>query len=220
MNEDAVNEKILAAAEEAFAAKGLYGARVDEIAARCKVNKKIIYERFGSKEQLYTQALVRAYSRLTELEERLTADDADCAQSVRDVVAAYFGFLGGDRSFVKLVMWENLNQARYIKSSGVPLIKDHAVVKIRGILESGIRQGVFRADVDVEETVLSLNMFAFSYFSNIHTMTLLMHDDYFKPERIKKRADYVARLLLDSLMKRCDESISRPTRLRKDDADG
>jgi len=201
-NAELTKEKILEAAESEFAAKGLYGARVDEIAALAKVNKQIMYTRFGSKEQLYTEVLVRVYSRLTSLEEQLRLDESDCVQAVRDIVAMYFDFLSRDQHFVKLVLWENLNEARYIQGSDVQPIKDHAVGKIRRVLEAGIRRGVFRVDVDIEETILSLNMFAFSYFSNIHTMTLLMHDNFFSPARIQKRADYVAGLLLDSIVKK------------------
>ena len=195
-------EKILEAAENEFAAKGLYGARVDKIAARSGVNKQIMYVRFGSKEQLYTQVLSRVYSRLAELEEQLETDESDCARTVRDIVAMYFAFLSRDQNFVRLVLWENLNGAGYIQAAGVQLIKGHAIGKIRRVLEAGIRQGVFRADLDMEETVLSLNMFAFSYFSNIHTMALLMHDDYLQPERIEKRAEYVSQVLLDSIMEK------------------
>ena len=42
-------KKILIAAEEAFAQKGFYGARIDEIAQNAGVNKRLIYEYFGKK---------------------------------------------------------------------------------------------------------------------------------------------------------------------------
>lgn len=46
---------ILEAAEIEFAAKGLYRTRIDEIAVRANVNKRMIYEYLGNKEQLYTR---------------------------------------------------------------------------------------------------------------------------------------------------------------------
>jgi TetR/AcrR family transcriptional regulator len=114
-------QRILEAAETEFAAKGIYGARVDDIAERAKANKRMIYEYFGSKEQLYSEVLGVVYSRITEREKELLNDNTDCIQAIRNIIAMYFEFLNSDRNFVKLIMWENLNQARYIKANDVPI---------------------------------------------------------------------------------------------------
>ena len=57
-------EAILQAAELEFAEKGIYGARVDEIAAKAGVNKRMIYEYYGNKEELYKTVLATVYGRL------------------------------------------------------------------------------------------------------------------------------------------------------------
>ena len=57
--QDATRESLLRSAAEAFASKGFSGARVDEIAARAKANKAMIYYHFGSKEGLYKAVLLR-----------------------------------------------------------------------------------------------------------------------------------------------------------------
>ncbi len=49
--------RILEAATEQFAAKGLAGARVDEIARGARVNKQLVYYYFGGKLELYNQVL-------------------------------------------------------------------------------------------------------------------------------------------------------------------
>jgi TetR/AcrR family transcriptional regulator len=54
---DRTREGILLAAQEEFAAKGLSGGRVDQIAARAGANKRMIYHYFGSKDGLYLAAL-------------------------------------------------------------------------------------------------------------------------------------------------------------------
>jgi AcrR family transcriptional regulator len=53
---------ILAAATEEFTAHGLNGARVDEIAKRSGVNKRMIYYYFGDKGGLYIAVLEEIYS--------------------------------------------------------------------------------------------------------------------------------------------------------------
>ena len=45
-----------------FADRGYAGARVDEIAARTRTTKRMIYYYFGGKEQLYVAVLERAYA--------------------------------------------------------------------------------------------------------------------------------------------------------------
>ena len=48
---------ILDVATEEFATNGYGGARVDEIAARTRTTKRMIYYYFGGKEQLYLAVL-------------------------------------------------------------------------------------------------------------------------------------------------------------------
>ena len=55
--------EILDVATQEFAAHGYAGARVDEIAARTRTTKRMIYYYFGGKEQLFTAVLERAYAR-------------------------------------------------------------------------------------------------------------------------------------------------------------
>ncbi len=56
--------RILFAAIEEFASKGLAGARTAEIAARAGVNKQLIFYYFGSKRGLYDAVVSRAGGRL------------------------------------------------------------------------------------------------------------------------------------------------------------
>ena len=77
-------KRILDAAEAEFAEKGLYGTRVDEIAARSGINKRMMYVYFGNKEELYMTILKTVYSRLTEYEEKLFASSNTGVAAVRD----------------------------------------------------------------------------------------------------------------------------------------
>ena len=51
---------------EAFAARGLEGARVDDIAQRAGINKQLVYHYFGSKDGLYTAVLEEIYHEIRE----------------------------------------------------------------------------------------------------------------------------------------------------------
>ncbi|MGL9724936.1 TetR/AcrR family transcriptional regulator [Sodalis sp. (in: enterobacteria)] len=53
---------ILAAAMDEFAGVGLGGARIDGIAAKAGVNKRLIYEYFNSKDDLFQAVLEDIYT--------------------------------------------------------------------------------------------------------------------------------------------------------------
>jgi len=65
-NPEQTSARILAAAMHEFAAKGLGGARVDNIAARAKVQKRMLYHYFGNKDDLFRTVLEAAYAQFRE----------------------------------------------------------------------------------------------------------------------------------------------------------
>ncbi len=58
-------EQLLAVGREIFAEKGFEGTSVEEIAARAKVSKPVVYEHFGGKEGMYAVIVDREVQRLT-----------------------------------------------------------------------------------------------------------------------------------------------------------
>jgi AcrR family transcriptional regulator len=62
---------ILSAALEEFALFGLGGARIDRIAERSNLNKRLIYYYFTDKDQLFQAVLESAYEQIRESEKKL-----------------------------------------------------------------------------------------------------------------------------------------------------
>src|SRR5438067_8310551 len=58
-NPERTQQRILQAAFKEFAAKGFAGARVDSIARRASINKRMLYHYFGDKEALFREVLRR-----------------------------------------------------------------------------------------------------------------------------------------------------------------
>ena len=113
-NAEKSRQDILRAAERHFAEKGFYGARVDEIAAEAVINKRMIYEYFDSKEGLYKQVLFEVYKRLETAERELIEHQLSGVALIRSLISMYFDFLRDNDTFVSILMWENLNHARYL----------------------------------------------------------------------------------------------------------
>ena len=99
-------KKITKAAEAAFADKGFFGSRVDEIAAEAGVNKRMIYEHFGSKENLYIAVLEEVYSKMADTEKELLIREMNPVEAIKAVVSHYFSFLSENPAFIKTVMWD------------------------------------------------------------------------------------------------------------------
>ena len=189
--------KILDAAEHEFAEKGLAAARVDEIALLAGVNKRMVYAHFENKENLYRTVLKIVYARIAKFEEAIEDMDFHGAETIKNVIHMYFDFLINNDSFVRLLLWENLEYARNIDETDYRLFKG-----IEKIINKGIKAGLVRSDIDVEQVVMSCNLFCFSAFSNVHTLSKLMRIDLTCNEELKKRSDHVADVISEYLIKK------------------
>lgn len=191
--------KILAAAESEFSEKGIWGARIDAIAKSAGVNKRMIYEHYESKEKLYKTILERVYLRLAEYERENYIKNLPPDEAIKNIVEVSFSFLESNPTFVRILMWENLNNARYLESSVASQIKNPTINYIREELRLGKEMGIFSKDVDEEQMIISLLNFEFSYFSNIHTLSGVLKTNLSDAAEIRKRSSFVSEMLIKYL---------------------
>ena len=192
-------EDILIAAELQFAEKGIYGTRIDEIAENANINKRMIYEYFGSKEELYKAVLRAVYSRLSQKEILVLSEDLSCIDAMKKIVTLYFDFLSENPSYVNLILWENLNKGKYIQDIDFTKIKDPTFDLLRKVISKGKNEGVFKSQIDSEQVILSLLTYTFSYFSNRYTLSKLVGRKLDNEENIKKRVEDVTDMFLSYL---------------------
>ena len=105
----------------------MFGARIDEIACLAGVNKRMIYEHFGNKDELYRVVLRGVYSRLAEYEKKYYADDISPIAAIRNIVHVSFSFLETNPTFVRILMWENLCGAKHLENDDVAKIKNPTI---------------------------------------------------------------------------------------------
>ena len=191
--------KILCAAETEFSEKGFFGARIDSIAKTASVNKRMIYEHFTSKEGLYETVLLEVYERLARCESLFIVDDLlDPTLALRNVIYVYFRFLEENPTFIRMLMWENLNGAQSIDEREREA-KSPALEYIGKQVRRGKEMGGFKKEADEYQVVLSVMNFGFSYFSNIHTLSAILERDMKSKEEIMRRADFVSNLIIKYL---------------------
>ncbi|NJD03270.1 MAG: TetR/AcrR family transcriptional regulator, partial [Ruminiclostridium sp.] len=184
------------AAEQEFAEKGIYGSRIDEIARQAGINKRMIYEYFGSKEELYKTVLKTVYGRLSSKETVLLSEDISCTDAIKNIIGLYFDFLRANPTYVNMILWENLNRGRYIQDIDFKFIKDPTLDLLRKIIGKGKQQGIFKAELDVEQIIISLLTYTFSYFSNRYTLSKLLGRKLDDEENIKNRIANVTEMFL------------------------
>lgn len=199
-NSTLTKSKILKAAENEFAEKGLVGARVDNIADTAGFNKNMIYQYFGSKEKLYETVIYNEYSKLSALENIIISKECGYDETIKTIVREYFFFLKNNPNFVKLIMWENLNEAKYIETSGALNIKDPMLKMLKTVIQNGKQENIFNENVNEKQVLISLITGTCSYFSNIHTLSKIVHinmdDESVMNERIEIVTDSILNYLL------------------------
>ena len=104
-------------ATQEFARVGYAGARVDEIAARTRTTKRMIYYYFGGKEQLFTAVLERAYGVIREAEQQLDVEHLDPVAAIRRLAELTFDHHEQHPDFIRLVSIENIHGAEHIAAS-------------------------------------------------------------------------------------------------------
>ena len=187
---------ILAAAEQQFAEKGFYGARVDEIAEQANINKRMIYEYFGNKEDLYKKVLYIVYKRMEAAELELEEQRLQGVDLIRSIISMYFDFLQNNLSFVNILMWENLNKGSYLQQMPAGDVERPTIQYFMQEIRRGKEKGIFREEIDEQQTVLSLIVVCFSNFSNRFTLSKLFAQDLSDDKLLQIRKRHTIDIML------------------------
>lgn len=202
-NGESSQEVLLAAAREAFASRGLEGARVDDIARRAGINKQLVYHYFGSKDGLYTAVLEEVYGEIREREQALELSSLSAEDAMRRLVEFSFDYLAQHPEFVSLLADENAHGGRHLQASAhVEEMNRPIIDLLAGTLARGGAQGVFRKELDPLHVYLSIAGMAFFYFANIHTLSRIFSRPLQSQEAIAERRARIVEFTLDAIRAR------------------
>jgi TetR/AcrR family transcriptional regulator len=206
----ATQERLLRTAERVFTEKGYDLARVDEIAEQAQVNKRMLYVYFTDKEGLYMAILERGFCRLLASMQEVAAQQMEPRSHTEELIRSFFQYLADHPSFVRLVAWESL---RYGRHAGRVLAKNFraALEKVFAVLQRGVDEGYFRADLDVHDLTASVYGLCLSHFSQREFLTILSEKDSDSPEARETALNHILRLVFDGIDQRPRSSSNRPT---------
>ena len=170
--------RLLAVAEKEFGAKGLEGARVDDIARAAGVTKQLVYNYYRSKDEIFVslldEASAQAMSEMVELE----LDSLPPPQALRKFLNFHFEQYRRYPLLGLTVMEENRRHGIHISSRNkFPELMPLLVAKLGRVLERGVASGDFRGGTDAAAFLATAVLITAGCFVNCHCLSVMMGID-------------------------------------------
>lgn len=193
-------KQILDAAKKIFAAKGLTGARMQEIADEAGINKALLHYYYRNKEKLFEQVFEEATIKLLGPVASFLADDSELFTKIRNLCHHYYSVLIEYPFIPNFVLNEaSVNPERFfrlIRFEGVIEAKE----KTKQQIEQCIKDGIIRP-IDPRELIWNiLSLCIFPIISRPVAGKLLYANENVQ-EILEQRADKVADFVIQSIKK-------------------
>lgn len=193
---------ILNAARDEFAEHGLGGARVDRIAKRAGLNKRLIYYYFEDKEKLFQAVLEQAYQHIREAEHKLNLLEQQPASAIRSLVEFTWNYYLAHPEFLTLLNSANLHRARHLEASQSAREMNSPLIATLGeILERGRKDGSFRGGIDPLQLYVSIAGLSYFYLSNNHTLSAIFGRDLMTPKSRSERLSHICEMTLGYVLR-------------------
>jgi AcrR family transcriptional regulator len=192
--------KILEAAMDEFAARGLPDARIEDVAQRAGANRRMIYYYFGSKEGLYLAALEAVYDELIQEERKIDVNQLGPVEAITAMIDLKIDHYVRYPRFIAFLNMENLYRARHLKTSKRLRDFKTPLTEVLGrVLANGQRAGLFRTGIDPVDLYISICALGYMYFSNQHTLGVIFGRKLTAPDALKLRKATIADIVVSYL---------------------
>jgi AcrR family transcriptional regulator len=199
---DRTQNEILRAAMTEFSQHGFGGARIDTIAERAGINKRLIYYYFENKEALFLAVLEQTYADIRSAERVLHLETANPGDAVRRLVAFTWNHYLAHPEFITLLNSENLHRAKHLKrSKRIREMNSPLIQTLADVLERGRRDGVFRGGVDAVQLYISIAGLAYFYLSNNHTLSTIFGRDLMSPKALSERLSHITEVVMGYVLR-------------------
>jgi AcrR family transcriptional regulator len=199
---DRSQSTILAAARDEFAEHGLGGARMDRIAERAGLNKRLIYYYFEDKDKLFQAVLEQAYVLIRAEEQKLNLLGLKPVDAIRRLVEFTWDYYLAHPEFLSLLNSENLQSARHLQDSERAREMNSPLIATLGeILERGRKEGSFRGGVDPLQLYVSIAGLSYFYLSNHHTLSAIFGRDLMTVRARNERLTHMCDVILGYVLR-------------------
>ena len=183
-NPDTV-QRILRAAEENFAERGLAGARTGAIARAARVNKALLYYYFSSKEELHRFTLNTLFQQLHAQMNAALDEPGTPRQQLLRYINSYFDFMTAHPNYPRLFERELTSE----KPQLAGLVREHLRPlhqRLTAVIRAGIAKGEFRR-VEPRHTIFNLVAITVFYFAAAPVLTEVWKCDPLTPRLVAAR---------------------------------
>ena len=199
---EASKTAILVAATSEFAEHGFAGARIDRIADRAGVNKRMLYYYFGNKDDLFLAVLELTYVKIRSEEQKLHMSEVEPVEAIRRLVSFTWNYYLQNPEFIPLLNSENLLQAKHLKQSDkIRTLHSPFVLMLEEVLDRGQQEGVFRNDTDPVQLYISIAGLTYFYLSNQYTLSTIFDRNLKSQRSLAERLSHVTEVVLGYLIK-------------------
>lgn len=201
-------QRLLKAAIRLFAEHGYHGVAVDQIVIEAKVNKRMVYHYFGSKDGLFRAAFRQVYDRLGLVESYAIERGRGPREKLTRLVESYFQFLDNDPVYTRFLLWANVEKGQYIRKDEKVLTKAPFFEQFRMIVEDGIRTGEFNRDLNITQLLIHLIGLCFIYHSNQYSLSQGLGIDLGSREVKAEGLNQVIRLIFEGITPRPQTGVA------------
>lgn len=199
---EGTKRNIIEVAMKEFAENGLSGARIDEIAAKTKSSKRMIYYYFGDKEGLYLRVLEEAYSRMRATEATLDLQDLPPLDALKKLAGFTFDHHNSHEAFIRLVMIENIHHGAFLaKSQVIQKLNVTAIDTVRELYDRGVEAGTFRAGLDPVDLHWQISALCFFNVSNRATFSKIFKRDLGSKKSLASLREAVVEMIVRHVRK-------------------
>ena len=198
-NADRTRGRLLRAAVRLFASRGFHGVSVDQIVAAATINKRMVYHYYGSKEAIYQAALAEVFGSIEEVEFHALEGTGSPRDQIAGLLKAYFLFLDENPEFTQLLLWENLEKGRHIAKQEDLISKNPFLQRFQQLVEQGIKDGLFRADIHIPHLLIHFIGLCFIYHSNRFSLTQSVGMDLSDPKIRQQGLEQVIALVFKGI---------------------
>jgi len=194
---DRTREQILRAAMAEFADHGFGGARMERVAERGKVDKKLIYYYFAAKDELFLAVLEQSYADIRAAEHALHLEASDPLRAIETLVAFTWNHYLRHPEFLALLNSENMLRAGHLKRSRrIRQMNSPLIEVLADVLARGEASGALRSGIDPMQLYISIAGLAYFYLSNKHTLGAVFGRDLMAPDALAERLAHMTEVVL------------------------
>lgn len=146
-----LREQVVKETERLFAQKGIKNVTMNDIAANMGISKRTLYEMFPDKETLLTECVIWRHNEENALMNRIYQEDSDALHVMFAVFMRHIEiYHQTNRAF-----FDDIKKYKKVYKFIEERRASHAENAVQFFM-SGVKQGVFRSDVNYDITVMLL----------------------------------------------------------------